>query len=525
MKAPPPQLLFDDGSRAMQESHIQPDNEQLRRAMPLEFYEVERLAGEISILHGKAEDTWSHRVALQFPDELLNDAPAVCSEFERLLPDALIFCLGDTTYASCCPDQVAAAHLDATCLVHYGHACLSPSSSVPVLYSFGHYEIDRATCVERIATQAQETGVSKVLLLYEISFSHAIEKIEKGLTDKGLTLEIGRVPKGGDGVELRGECCGESNDNQAVHCCQSNRSSVIERHREEDMHSVTSHSESKFAVGGLVFPREQNWSDHALVFIGDDTTRQYLNIILHFLSMEQSPPQFWTFNPLSSQLSSDISPRFQRILNRRFYLVQKARQANVFGILVANLSDGRIRNIVKSLRKLVEDNNLSSYTLVVGKINPAKLANFAEIDCFVLVACPEHSLLEDDRDFHTPVITPMELSMALGDATWGECRYSLNVHDYLQTAQADKKGTDMNDDDTDAPYFSLVTGRYEAGPTNAEENDLLKAPGQGQLMEYKSAASDFLRSREYRGLQVEDGADAAPAIPGQQGIASNYGDR
>lgn len=33
------------------------------------------------------------------------------------------------------------------------------------------------------------------------------------------------------------------------------------------------------------------------------------------------------------------------------------------------------------------------YTFVVGKINPEKLANFMEIDVFVLIACPENSLI------------------------------------------------------------------------------------------------------------------------------------
>lgn len=35
-----------------------------------------------------------------------------------------------------------------------------------------------------------------------------------------------------------------------------------------------------------------------------------------------------------------------------------------------------------------------SYTITVGKLNPAKLGNFLEIECFVLVACPENSLVE-----------------------------------------------------------------------------------------------------------------------------------
>jgi diphthamide biosynthesis protein 2 len=48
----------------------------------------------------------------------------------------------------------------------------------------------------------------------------------------------------------------------------------------------------------------------------------------------------------------------------------------------------------------------------VGKLNPAKLANFPEIDVYTLIACPENSLL-DSRDFYRPVITPFELEVAL----------------------------------------------------------------------------------------------------------------
>lgn len=37
---------------------------------------------------------------------------------------------------------------------------------------------------------------------------------------------------------------------------------------------------------------------------------------------------------------------------------------------------------------------LQYYTIAVGKLNPAKMANFMEIDIFVLVACPENSLVD-----------------------------------------------------------------------------------------------------------------------------------
>ncbi|CAN0512564.1 unnamed protein product, partial [Laminaria digitata] len=97
------------------------------------------------------------RVALQFPDPLLREAPEVVwtlqarggggggseREGEGATKEPLIFVTGDTSYGSCCVDEVSAQHLKADAIVHYGRACLSPTnSSVPVLYVFGRGDLD-----------------------------------------------------------------------------------------------------------------------------------------------------------------------------------------------------------------------------------------------------------------------------------------------------------------------------------------------------------------------------------------------
>ena len=51
------------------------------------------------------------------------------------------------------------------------------------------------------------------------------------------------------------------------------------------------------------------------------------------------------------------------------------------------------------------------YTIAVGKLNVPKMANFLEVDVFVLVACPENSLL-DSSQFYKPVVTPYEMEVA-----------------------------------------------------------------------------------------------------------------
>lgn len=55
--------------------------------------------------------------------------------------------------------------------------------------------------------------------------------------------------------------------------------------------------------------------------------------------------------------------------------------------------------IIDHLKKLISAAGKKSYTFVMGKLNVAKMANFMEIDCYVLVACPENSLIDSKVSF------------------------------------------------------------------------------------------------------------------------------
>jgi diphthamide biosynthesis protein 2 len=143
------------------------------------------------------------------------DAADVSWEFETALSDAnsqaLVFVLGDTTFAPCCIDAVAAQHLQADCVVHYGHACLSPCRDIPVFYSFGRQELSSTACVEavvqEIATVNQQkeaekegTGdsvpVQRVLVLYQVCYHHHMEELETLLKEQGSFEQVlmGKIP-------------------------------------------------------------------------------------------------------------------------------------------------------------------------------------------------------------------------------------------------------------------------------------------------------------------------------------------
>lgn len=40
--------------------------------------------------------------------------------------DIGLYVMADTTYGSCCVDEVGASHINADCVIHYGHTCFSP---------------------------------------------------------------------------------------------------------------------------------------------------------------------------------------------------------------------------------------------------------------------------------------------------------------------------------------------------------------------------------------------------------------
>lgn len=66
------------------------------------------------------------KVALQFPDTLLPDAGATVTALrEGREKDLQVFVLADTSYGSCCVDEVAAEHVNADLIIHYGPSCLS----------------------------------------------------------------------------------------------------------------------------------------------------------------------------------------------------------------------------------------------------------------------------------------------------------------------------------------------------------------------------------------------------------------
>lgn len=123
---------------------------------------------------------------------------------------------------------------------------------------------------------------------------------------------------------------------------------------------------------------------------------------------------FYSYNP-ALQLARVETLDVNKHLKRRYYYIEKAKDAKIIGILVGTLGASNYLSMIQHLKDLIRQAGKKYYTIVVGKLNSAKLANFAEIEIFVNVACIESSLIES-RDFYQSIVTPYELEIALNQA-------------------------------------------------------------------------------------------------------------
>ena len=361
-KAPPPQLMFDDGQRyytsapccAPSSARVNPEIDEHNIE---EYFEIHRLSMEIAQIFKSKLSTSSSpsrrqtgllKIAIQFPDSMLHNSPEVVWMMEERVNDILrdadsncdtsAFCvvLGDTTSNECCADEVAAHHLDADVLVHYGHACLSATSgNIPVLYSFGRSDINVEQTIERLeealSSRDNDNKQKKFLILYQVEYHHAISDLTSKWSarhqdDSEFQVVAGKIPSLG------------------------NNSSC-----------------SSLKLGGLELP-QLGWDDlaeYTVVFILENveqnpsTSRQhkvYVNAMLQLLSRGDTARRYWTYSPPSDSLCTqpESLTALQRQLKRRFFLTTKARDADVFGILVTNLGQRNLVEVVKSLQRLVQ---------------------------------------------------------------------------------------------------------------------------------------------------------------------------
>ena len=564
-----------------------------------DLYEIARTAAHIR------EKAW-RRIALQFPDAMLPDAPWVVEALSRVLDELptasdvikpgegdekakdlknsngkttaenenetdmttktlngkdtshgarkeRLYILADTSYSSCCVDEIAAEHADADGVVHYGRACLSPTSRLPVLHIFTRQKLDYvavAAAFEEEFSQRDEN----VIVMADVMFQEHVAPVCNLLKDRGYTnvllTEITRDPGG----------------------VIPNRNILSSSSQEEDTNNIVSAPHLK---------------DHHIFHIAAPPTSLLLTLSSRFSSLRIYPTPSSPYTTTHTDIPDpSMTPS---LLRRRYALVVRLATASIIGILVNTLSVRNYMNTISALNAEIAAAGKKSYTIVVGKLNAAKLANFSEIDGWVVVGCWESGLVEQE-DLWKPVITPFELRLALqGEETrvwtgewWGgiEGVGTSNVavengqHEHKAEGQHQngasnaENGTSageeieggVSDEESEPPEFDLRTGKLvshsrpmriairNGNSTNGEAShhhhqqqrkdgtsaSLIRRAKAGELAAVNGVVSpgaEYLRSqRTWQGLGSDFGAngdggddEASTAVEeGLSGVARGY---
>jgi 2-(3-amino-3-carboxypropyl)histidine synthase len=104
----------------------------------------------------------------------------------------------------------------------------------------------------------------------------------------------------------------------------------------------------------------------------------------------------------------------RRFLKQRYGAVASIRDAKTFGVL-ASSKQGQLRwNMAQALKRRIEKRGRKAYLILLKQFAPEYLVNFRHLDAFVSTACPRVAI-DDYGRYPKPIVTPIELEMALGD--------------------------------------------------------------------------------------------------------------
>ncbi|XP_065173505.1 2-(3-amino-3-carboxypropyl)histidine synthase subunit 2 [Atheta coriaria] len=389
------------------------------------------------------------KVCLQFPDYLLYDVANVVKLFESAL-EMHVYVLGDTSYESCCVDYVAAAHINADGIVHFGSTCFSkPVEVIPTLLVHEKSKFDLDKLFNAFADQfhADTCGDVSVILdtpfIYKKEQMRLIKDIHQDITLHGLD--------------------------------------------EEDI----------------------NVENRRVLYVGDNNRK------LMIFNQLYKPKELFYYNNSNPEYVQAYAMDLKAI-KRRSYLREVIKDSKTVGIIMGTVSVKNYKVIMHRMIKLCRLHGKKHYLISVGKPTVAKLANYPELDVYVLIGCPMNDIF-DSRDYYKPIVTPHDVETALNPNAAG-----VRYHDLTSLAE---NNDDLNNISVNVCDVSLLSGTVrtveEVQPDENTNDTIISLRQDGSVaLQYKDG---HLSSRTWKGLEQNIGkTEVELASEGRKGIASGY---
>lgn len=279
------------------------------------------------------------------------------------------FVLGDVTYGACCVDDLSAAALDADLLIHYGHSCLVPvdNTVIPCLYVFVDIKIDVNRLIDTVKLNfGDEIDRKQFIIAGTIQFATAIRAVKSELEVLGFKVLIPQSKP-----LSAGEVLG----------CTAPSISLSQFDKEREV---------------------------VLVFVADGR--------FHLEAFMIANPRIKAFryDPYIGSLFLEEYDH-KGMKECRMNAILKSRSAKNWGIVLGTLGRQGNPRILDRLEKKMGEKGLSWTIVLMSELSPTRIALFGDsVDAWIQIACPRLSIDWGDA-FVTPLLTPFEAEIALGD--------------------------------------------------------------------------------------------------------------
>lgn len=299
-------------------------------------------------------------VALQMPEGLKIRAPEI-SEFIERETGAVPVIVGRPCYGAC---DLFDYHGWADALVHFGHSPIPSQGEDPnVLYVESRSDAD----VDDSILESLSTLPGSVGLLATVQYLGLIPKVRRILESSGRSVHVG---VGDSRICHPGQVLG----------CNCSAAEAVD----DD-------------VEGFLFIGEGDFHPLAAAF-----------------GMEK---QVLVLNPVTGEVR-DMAEKRDRILRRRFAVIQGARDAQSFLVIVCSKVGQDRSELADGIVGLLRSHGRTAFKVVIEEVNPTALMSY-QVDAFVNTACPRIAM-DDAARYPKPMLTPPELEISLGEREWSD---------------------------------------------------------------------------------------------------------
>jgi len=309
----------------------------------------------LEVIRGRNAKT----VGLQFPVGLRTKAVELAQEIEG---KAGVTCLvsADPSFGAC---DVADMPVDL--IVHLGHAPMPHLRYHGVFF----YDLPGPPLASMDFVDAAERILPKRIgLLTTTQFRHWLPAIRDHLEAKGHTVRIGEPDRR---VAYAGQLLG----------CDYHAATVIE----ED-------------VDGYLYIGTGDFHPLGVAILVPDKP-----VVI-------ADPERGT--------ARDLRDVRERVLRQRHAAIARAREAQIFGIIVSKKIGQARMDLARDLKALAEKYGKQAHLFLMDLVSPELLQGY-RVDAWVNTACPRIAI-EDVLQYKEPILTPQEFEIVLGERPWDD---------------------------------------------------------------------------------------------------------